>query len=718
MKTIRSRSSLTFLAMFLTLVAATMATADPPRDGAVNVSGDLTLRGDHYYFTGDRAGSPFPYTGTHRYADYDFEFYRKASDFENWNLRLGGVVNDSKYRSQDWGTELERFRFTWEKGDGGTPFRFEAGEIYGNFTNRTLQRGLRGFLLDIQPLMNRKTKRSFQLLWGLARNDWKDPFALRDQTMGVSFVEEQGDDLRFSLNWVANRRDSTTYNPGLSQHTWSVAFEKPLDRMRRNVFEAEYAWFSGDHEGTGIAGSGLDKRDTGAFMQLRGNSIPFGYTWRFEEYGKDFRPNGANITQNRRAMEGYLSWQIERIRTLSVRLQRFRNSWESPNPMDSDIGGITLSGQVFTHDKLFANLNAYVDRSDDLLGNVDTRSRNLDLNFSRPIRPTLNGRLGFGYRDFDNQFGPNGDNRALQAVLGLDKSIDLGGSPLTIGLNLIRQSIDSSGIWSRDWNTGLSIYHTTGNQEFGLTWNTQALDYRPITSSDVFANDLGFRWQRRSGPTTYGIELARNRRDATKAYHYGFFLSTEFDQALSHGPRKEVAAPQIPAPTAALFDIATVQPGCQVASLLESLKQSGIRMIRIGNQYNSEFPYFEDLFQRQSVVVDTDGEGTVVRVGVLVKLEDFAATSEIMDAFDRVRRRLLERLGNPTDSYERGAVGADLPDEIRSGMFVRVLDWKTPGGVLRLGFPRRLDGRIRLEVQKAASFPEEREGRWGFDNAN
>lgn len=716
-----NRSSCTcvtlIIIVFLTGAWCPLA-AEPPVDGAVNLGGDLMFRGDHYDVDGDGNGSPYPFTGTHRYVDVNLELYRRTSDYENWNLRLGGVQNNSRYRSRDWGTELERLRFTWEKGDSGTPFRLEVGEVYGNFTNRTLQRALRGVLLDLQPITKGTVKRSIQLLWGLARGDWKEPFADRDQSMGLSLVEEHRDDLRLSLNWVTNRRDATSLVRERRQQVWSVAFEKPLDRNRRHVLESEYAWFSGDHEGDGTPDSGKDRHDTGLFLQLRGQSAPFGYTWRFEEYGKDFRPTGANITQNRRALEGYLSWQLEKIRTLSVRLQRYRNAWESVNPSDSNIAGISLSGQLSPRDKLYMSLNAYVDRADDHLDTVDSRSRNFDVNLSRPLRPNLNGRLGFAYRDFDNRLGAGGDNRALQTLLGFDQSLNWHGAPLTVGISLVRNVIDSSGLFSKDWSTGLSLFRTSGNQEFGLTYNAQTLDYQPVTNADVVANDLGFRWQRRNGDTVMGIEISRNRRDRTRAYRYAFYLGTEFDCALTRGPRKTATDAGVTTVSTARFDLVTVEPGEALEPLLEKLGKAGIVMTRLGNRYTADYPVYEDLFQRQSLIVEADDEQRVVRAGAVVRLEDFSTAADIMDVYDRVRRRLLERLGNPTNSYERGAVGPTLADEIRSGAFVRVLDWKTSGGLVRLGFPRRLDGRIRLEVQVAESFPKETEGMWGFESVN
>ena len=47
--------------------------------------------------------------------------------------------------------------------------------------------------------------------------------------------------------------------------------------------------------------------------------------------------------------------------------------------------------------------------------------------------------------------------------------------------------------------------------------------------------------------------------------------------------------------------------------------------------------------------------------------------------------------------------------------FIRVVQWELPGGVLRFGIPRRLDRRVRMEIQYAARFADPLSTRWSIE---
>ncbi len=121
---------------------------------------------------------------------------------------LAGVLNDSAYRSRYRGTELERLRFVRERGTGGLPWRLELGEIHGNFSYRTLQRPLKGGLLEFQPRHADGARESIVLLFGLARPDWRSFLTERDATAGLSWLTERSSDYRLALNVVGNVRSA------------------------------------------------------------------------------------------------------------------------------------------------------------------------------------------------------------------------------------------------------------------------------------------------------------------------------------------------------------------------------------------------------------------------------------------------------------------------------------------------------------------------------
>jgi hypothetical protein len=76
---------------------------------------------------------------------------------------------------------------------------------------------------------------------------------------------------------------------------------------------------------------------------------------------------------------------------------------------------------------------------------------------------------------------------------------------------------------------------------------------------------------------------------------------------------------------------------------------------------------------------------------------------------------LVDALGKPVTFQEEGDFTANLRVDLERGRFVRLYEWATPSGVLRFGIPRRLDRKVRLEIQHAQSFPEARAALWSIE---
>jgi len=76
---------------------------------------------------------------------------------------------------------------------------------------------------------------------------------------------------------------------------------------------------------------------------------------------------------------------------------------------------------------------------------------------------------------------------------------------------------------------------------------------------------------------------------------------------------------------------------------------------------------------------------------------------------------MLNRMFGSPSTREKGAFGRNMAAELRSGNFVRISDWTTGTGVLRLGIPYRTDGVVRIEIHHAESFPLSPQVIWGLD---
>ena len=76
---------------------------------------------------------------------------------------------------------------------------------------------------------------------------------------------------------------------------------------------------------------------------------------------------------------------------------------------------------------------------------------------------------------------------------------------------------------------------------------------------------------------------------------------------------------------------------------------------------------------------------------------------------------MLDRYGSPSSAFEEGNFGPALAADINAGRFVRVMEWRTQAGTLRLGIPRSFDNRVRIEIQHAPGFGSPRDAAWGLD---
>ena len=64
---------------------------------------------------------------------------------------------------------------------------------------------------------------------------------------------------------------------------------------------------------------------------------------------------------------------------------------------------------------------------------------------------------------------------------------------------------------------------------------------------------------------------------------------------------------------------------------------------------------------------------------------------------------------------EQGQISAAFAADVNAARLIRLSEWRTPAGTIRLGIPRRLDRRVRIEVQLAPSFPSSRETLWSIE---
>jgi hypothetical protein len=134
--------------------------------------------------------------------------------------------------------------------------------------------------------------------------------------------------------------------------------------------------------------------------------------------------------------------------------------------------------------------------------------------------------------------------------------------------------------------------------------------------------------------------------------------------------------------------------------------------VRQGNATVYEANLLSEIDQRQRLVIEHGA--TVERVGLVVSLSNVASADDIASLYARIVRTMIERYGRPHISFELGSFGRNYARDIADGKLIRIVEWDTRQGTLRLGIPRRLDGNVRIEVLHAIAFSTPRDTNWGL----
>jgi hypothetical protein len=246
------------------------------------------------------------------------------------------------------------------------------------------------------------------------------------------------------------------------------------------------------------------------------------------------------------------------------------------------------------------------------------------------------------------------------------------------------------------------------------------------TVAIVEVNALRLDYRYASGQHTFGVEAsAYDRRVTVGQFNDTYRLSLYWTYNFERPPPRFVAAaspaPAIPsAPTAALsrtlFLLAELVPGSSLASTMTRLSEAGIRGgTRQGSEVIFEVRLLDELAQRQRLIIQSDAD-RIQRVALIVDFQDQNNAPEVQRDYEQVRRAMLDRFGPAMLNFEDGAIGPSFVADLNMNRVVRIMQWTTQAGMLRLGIPRRLDGQARMEIQHAARFGPPRDAMWGLES--
>ena len=708
---------------FLALLA--LAAACPVAFGqSLTVSGSNTVRLEHY--ESDGPGSPFPFSTTTGYDELMLSATWQPSSFDRWRAYFSGVANDSPYRSPHRGIVPERMQLSRENGEAAIPYRAEVGDFFAFTTIRTQQRPLKGAAIELQPIMDETLRTSVLIFGGAFQPSWRDFRWADDNSLGLSWLTEWRT-LRVTVNAVRNERELSLATAGPAERTQNVvslAADAPfaLGPTQWRA-EAEIARMRGDHEGFGDADGGLDRSDTGLFAQLSGTlaAAPFSWRLRGERYGRDYRPFGTAVPADRRSAEAHVSWQSPGALMWRARVQDFRDQYESGNPLDTRVVGAAVSGPVMPWNTSL-NLDVFRQELERRDGSIDQRNLTANAFVSQPIGDWV-AQFGALYQKVDDRIVADASPRTKQLTASVIVPVRLGEMTGTVAPGIIWREVSGSPFASRDVQATLQLALLGGPHRLSLNAGRLVQDPSrpplPEVATVNFGLDYRFRWGRHElGADVIVFDRNPKGGENTEAYRAGVSWVYSFDAqptAVAAAPLvAPVAAASGPLPTDAGL-LAAIGPGDPLDATLTRLSASGFAAgTRLPNTVVFESRLLREVDERQRVVLVHSG-GRIDRAALVVSLSSTGGADDAARTYERVRRALLDRFGRPSASFEEGAFGADFARDVASGRLIRVTEWRTDRGVLRLGIPRRLDGVARIEVHHAAGFPSPRDTGWGLE---
>jgi len=714
-------------------VLAALAPAAHGEDliGDWSVSGFNTARAEHYRIRGDQFGGPYAFGGRQLFDEFNLNFVRNVSDFDKWRAQIYGVFNDSAYRASDRGFVPERLNVVREDGAAALPYRVEAGDFFGNFSYRTLQRSLKGGQVELQPASTGPIRQSILVVSGVEEASWRHLHGTRNWTNGASWLVELDPQQHFSANVVHNRRqaDDQSGTPERKQTVASLTTDYGWVAQQHKLrFEGEIAALRGDHEGfsdaTGaiVPGSGTDRHGQGVFAQLSGAPVggPYDYRLRFERYDHDFRPAEGSITSDRRSEEGYFGWAFRSGLSARLRAQHYVDGLQSENELKTTTYGGTVSGPFG------AGVSGNVDVSRQELQKRDaTVDRSVwtataDLSKSLPAQWT--GSLSAFWQQLDDRVAGAPDSRTARVQLAATHAVDLAGWKGTFSPGIVLRRVSGASDAVREVSPSIALVVSRNNHAIEAGYGYQRLRPDDASLATVDLNTLYFNY--RCAVTQrdiVGIETSAYDRRVTvgqfnETYRVSLFWTHQFGgpaQLMARAPLAAVAATgPLPRDVGVLLAIA---PGMDMGAVRSRLEDAGYRgAVPQGNAVVFETRLIGDVEARQRLAVVQDA-GRVARTALLIDIDDAANAAAVSQVYERARKALLDRFGNPSLAFEEGNFGPAMVVDLNAGRFVRVMEWRTQAGTLRLGIPRRLDGRLRIEIQHAAGFPPPRDLSWGLD---
>lgn len=677
-------------------------------------NGQNRLALEHYKVSGDAGNGLYQFENWQAYNDFSLYFSDDYSAYRSMRGYVLANTNHSDYRG-DYGTKVSNAAFTYENGESDTPYRLEVGDYYASQSRHTLQRGLKGVQIELQP-QNFSLPHSIQFFAGRAAQDYRTLFEDdTDYYLGGSWLtehEKYGAFAATSVNYHSTKLAGNNIE-NVSSVMWSNDFKT---NAFTHSIEAEIAYLSGENS----RDDSLNGHSQ--FLKFSGYGLTGqNYLVNLERNDEQFSPAGASVAADRETID--LQWGQRLTDTINMRIrsQRYQDRYRSNNPITSRINGINFSGLPFISlNNLFKNTNLSLDmykqdnRDDDRTFYRD--SRVLQLNASLPINDSLRSRLSYQWFKADNHVANNSSKRQSISA-GLDYIFEQAGWTGTLSPTM-RFSEDIDVSHNGTSNLALGWIINASKNGHRILFSHSFVDFRADDPLAIESNTAQTRleWQRdwKQHSLSAGIDHFNrdpDRKRTTDSYKVAFSWTYRFEK-----PTRSRQASSTENLSYAMTSFTRLDD-LVIGSLLndatkQALANAGYSYSGNSGQYQLyEGRLFPIIDNRQVIAIKTLA-GSIDTTNILIPASNNSARSEQL--YQRVLDEMLTMYGSPSLNIERGEFAADWLTQLQANKFSRIVEWTTSSGVIRFGIPRPKTGQVRIEIQHQLFHQAVDDNDWGL----
>lgn len=663
------------------------------------------------------AQSPFPDRGTFGQSDLSLNFQRRYSPYNQVKGQFFGTAVNNPYRSGFLGIVPERFNINWEKGDGSVPFRIDVGDFFAFTSARTVQRSLKGAQVELQPDLGGSGgwQHSVQFFTGINQQFYRQMDFNDDLTFGGSWLFSHAEKGNLAANLVVNRLESGANNVNAQriQTVMSLSGDTFINwRGQKLEFAGEGGYFVGDD----IGGNNLDDNGFGLFAEVRGRSesLPLDYSLTVSQFDEEYQPAGAAVTADLRSFAHRGGWRFDGGRSLRWRAQWDRTNFDNQNSTDTISGGLALAGPLNLSAEriLNSNLDYGFTKTRNQANSTNNKSHNLSFNTTTTLNERTSGRASYSFQTQDTL----GAETVItnQVTVGVDRQVsykDLSGS---LSPSITFRDIIAGNAAGEEISASLSANLNRGAWNYQASYRV-ARQIRDTAGASTMTQGLTGRADWSSGQHAFGFEadfsvLDRQAQATGEPLKLSAVYTYSFNKPAGRrfgdtDPLPDTFQAQPIASAAQEFDIALVRPNSDFEDVLRQVSEAGFAggQTILEGVVVYEATAFPAVDLRQRLVLLHQGRRHRTAAVIFDPVDPTDGRALEAD-FQRVLSEVIRLYGRPESTFERGDFAGNIAQDISRSDLIRLAEWRTDGGTLRLGIPRRLDGQIRIELHHARSF--------------